>query len=128
MANCHSERSEESIGDSSPIRLRMTRWGVDKQSQSWQLTGRVSKDVVRIQHSKDLSAGLVLHDPEGSHYRRQPVARFFAEFTLSKMRFFPFTSFRVRMTGDGLRRTIRTIRGWQESLPAQEKGRFPLLG
>jgi hypothetical protein len=32
MANCHSERSEESIGDSSPIGLRMTRWGVAKQS------------------------------------------------------------------------------------------------
>jgi hypothetical protein len=34
MANCHSERSEESIGDSSPIGLRMTRWGVAKQSRN----------------------------------------------------------------------------------------------
>jgi hypothetical protein len=38
MVNCHSdpERSEgeESIGDSSPIGLRMTRWGVAKQSLS----------------------------------------------------------------------------------------------
>jgi hypothetical protein len=30
---------------------------------------RVFKNVARVQHSKDLSAGLVLNDPKGSHYR-----------------------------------------------------------
>jgi hypothetical protein len=33
------------------------------------LASRLFKNVVRVQHSSPLSAGLVLHDPKGSHYK-----------------------------------------------------------